>query len=50
MAQKHHDPQVREEALKTLHRIRADLLKRKEPPAGVLEAIESLIEQYERKN
>jgi hypothetical protein len=42
------DPAVREEALKTLYRLRMQLLEQKEPPAGVLEAIEALIAQYER--
>jgi len=42
------DPEVREEALKTLYRLRAELLEQKEPPPGVLEAIESLIAEYER--
>jgi hypothetical protein len=47
MAPTAEDPAVREEALKTLYRLRAELLEQKERPAGVLEAIEALIAQYE---
>jgi hypothetical protein len=43
------DPAVREEALKTLYRLRAEFLEQEEPPAGVLEAIEALIAQYEQR-
>ena len=38
---------MREEALKTLYRLRATLRERDEPPSSVLKAIESLIAQYE---
>jgi hypothetical protein len=41
------DPQVREEALKTLYRLRADISKSEESTSSVLTAIESLIEEYE---
>ena len=43
-----HDPQVREEALKTLYRLRSKLIDQEQQPPGVLEAIESLIVKYER--
>jgi hypothetical protein len=49
MAPTAEDPAVREEALKTLYRLRAELLEQKERPAGVLEAIEALIAQYEHR-
>lgn len=41
------DPEVREEALKTLYRLRAEFRERKEPPSSVLKAIELLIAEYE---
>jgi hypothetical protein len=43
------DSQVREEALTTLYRLRAELNEREDGPATMLEAIESLIEKYERQ-
>jgi hypothetical protein len=43
-----HDPQVREEALKILYRLRAELYEREDRPATTLKAIERLIEDYER--
>ena len=44
-----HNPPVREEALKTLYRLRAEFRERKEPPSSALKAIELLIAQYEEK-
>ena len=44
-----HDPQVRDEALKTLYRLRATLGEREEPPSSTLKAIESLIAEYEQE-
>lgn len=44
-----HSPQVREEALKTLYRLRAEFRERREPSSSVLRAIESLIAEYEEK-
>ena len=41
------DPQVREEALKTLYRLRAELSEREDRTATMLKAIEKLIEDYE---
>jgi hypothetical protein len=49
MAPTDQDPDVREEALKTLYRLRADFVKRKDLPPSVPKAIESLIEEYEGK-
>ena len=49
MAPTEHDPQVREEALRTLYRLRAQLIEQENHrPTGVLEAIEALIVKYER--
>ena len=45
-----HNPQVREEALKTLYRLRAEFRERKEPSSSVLRAIESLIARSTRKS
>ena len=42
-----HNPEVREEALKTLYRLRAEFRERKEPPSSGLKAIELLIAKYE---
>ena len=47
MAPIDHDPRVRDEALRTLYRLRANLIMQEEQPRGVLRAIESLIEEYE---
>lgn len=44
-----HNPQVREEALKTLYRLRAEFRERREPSSSVLRAIESLIAEYEEE-
>ena len=44
-----HNPQVREEALKTLYRLRAEFRERKEPSSSALRAIELLIAQYEER-
>jgi hypothetical protein len=41
------DPQVREEALKTLYRLRAELYEREDRSTTMLKAIEKLIEDYE---
>jgi hypothetical protein len=41
------DPQVREEALKTLYRLRAELYEREDRSTTMLKAIESLIQSYE---
>jgi hypothetical protein len=41
--------EVREEALKTLYRLRADISKSEESMSRVLRAIESLIEEYEQE-
>jgi hypothetical protein len=41
------DPEGREEALRTLYRLRAGFAERKDLPPSVLKAIESLIEEYE---
>ena len=41
------DPQVREEALKTLYRLRAQLDKPEDRSTTRLKAIDSLIEEYE---
>jgi hypothetical protein len=49
MAATDQNPDVREEALKTLYRLRADFVKRKDLPSSVPKAIESLIEEYEAK-
>ena len=49
MAPTDQNAQVRDEALRTLYRLRASLIKQKEQPRGVLKAIESLIEEYEAK-
>jgi hypothetical protein len=43
------DPQVSEEALRILYRLRAGLLAQGERSAGVLEAVEWLIEKYEKE-
>lgn len=40
------DPQVREEALKTLYRLRAELYEREDRPTTMRKAVESLIERY----
>ncbi len=47
MAPTDQDPEVRDEALRTLYRLRANLIKQEEQPRGVLKAIESLIKEYE---
>lgn len=47
MAPTDQDPEVRDEALRTLYRLRATLIKQEEQPRGVLKAIESLIKEYE---
>jgi len=44
-----HNPEVREEALKTLYRLQAEFRKRREPSSSALKAIESLIAEYEEK-
>jgi hypothetical protein len=44
-----HDPQVREEALRVLYRLRAQFLERKDRPSSLLKAVESLIVEYEEK-
>ena len=41
------DPQVREEALKTLYRLHAELYEREDRSTTMLKAIEKLIEDYE---
>jgi hypothetical protein len=41
------DPQVRDEALKTLYRLRAELNELEHRPTTMLKAIETLIEDYE---
>lgn len=43
------DPQVREEALKTLYRLRAEFRERNDASSSVLKAIEALIVEYEEK-
>jgi hypothetical protein len=48
MARRAHDPEVREEALRTLYRLRAQFRERSDLPPHALEAIESLIEEYEK--
>ena len=40
---------MRDEALKTLYRLRATLGEREEPPSSTLKAIESLIAEYEQE-
>ena len=50
MGLKNQDPQVREEALKTLYRLRADRGTSGDSTSSVLKAIESLIEEYEKRN
>jgi hypothetical protein len=40
---------VREEALRTLYRLRVKLRERNDPASSVLKAIELLIEEYEHK-
>jgi hypothetical protein len=40
---------VREEALKTLYRLRAEFRERNDPASSVLEAVESLIAEYENE-
>ena len=42
------DPQVSEEALRILRRLRAGLLEQEVRPPGALKAVESLIEEYEQ--
>ena len=49
MAPTDQDPQVRDEALRTPFRLRANLTRQEEQPRGVLKAIESLIKEYEAK-
>jgi hypothetical protein len=49
MGLKDQDPQVREEALKTLYRLRADRSKFEDSTSSVFKAIESLIEEYEEE-
>ena len=44
-----HEPQMREEALRILYRLRANLAQQDEPPRHVPKAVELLIEEYERK-
>ena len=44
-----HDPQVREEALRTLYRLRAEFRERNDRPSSLLKAVESLIAEYEKK-
>ena len=41
------DPQVREEALKTLYRLRAQLDEPEDRSTTTLKAVDSLIEEYE---
>ena len=43
------DPHVREEALRTLYRLRAEFRKRNDRSSSLLKAIESLIVEYEEK-
>jgi hypothetical protein len=43
------NPQVREEALKTLYRLRAQLDEREDGSTTRLKAIDSLIEEYEEQ-
>ena len=38
---------MRDEALKTLYRLRAELAQSERRPPSVLKAVESLIEEYE---
>ena len=44
------DSEVREEALRTLYRLRANFAERKDLPPSLLKAIESLIYEYEGKS
>lgn len=46
---KDQDPQVREEALKTLYRLRADRSTSGDSTSSILKAIESLIKEYEQE-
>jgi hypothetical protein len=43
------NPQVREEALKTLYRLRAQLDEREDGSTARLKAVDSLIEEYEEQ-
>ena len=49
MAPTDQNPKVRDEALRTLYRLRANLIRQEEQPRGALRAIESLIKEYEAK-
>lgn len=49
MNQSTHTREEREEALKTLYRLRAEWKRRKDSPAAALKAIERLIEEYEQE-
>ena len=49
MALTDQDPQVDEEALRTLYRLRTQLTEQATQPPGFLKAIESLIKKYEAK-
>jgi hypothetical protein len=44
-----HTREEREEALKTLYRLRAEWNRQKDSPAAALKAIERLIEEYEQE-
>ena len=43
------DGETRQEALRILYRLRVDCAKNEKTPPHVLQAIESLIEDYERE-
>ena len=47
MEPKREDGEIREEALRILYRLRAELVRRPDRPPGVQQAIETLIEKYE---
>ena len=47
MDEKSHTQAETDEALRTLHRLRTAWNERKDAPAGALNAIERLIEEYE---
>jgi hypothetical protein len=44
-----HELQVREEALRILYRLRANLAQQDEPPRHVPKAVELLIQEYEQE-